>query len=202
MSESATIQSPPAGAIRTGKRELTAHRITVAAQELALEHGLDGFTMEQLAERAEVSRRTLFNYFPSKDDAVLGGPPVISEDALAAFTAGGPTGRLVDDLASLVLAVLAESPDTRDDVARGRAVMLANPRLITHAHQRLQESVESCLGMMEAREGRGFSRPRVDVAIALVLASFHLAMDRYLDTDSELAALFTETLATARDLLI
>ena len=39
-----------------------------------LEHGLDGFTMEQLAERVGVSRRTLFYYFPAKDDAVLGGP--------------------------------------------------------------------------------------------------------------------------------
>jgi AcrR family transcriptional regulator len=203
VSQSA-IQSTPAGALRIGKRQLTAHRITAAAQRLVLEHGLDGFTMDQLAEVAGVSRRTLFNYFPGKDDAVLGGPPVLEESVLDEFGGGGPTGRLLDDLAAVVQGILRESPDTREDVARGRRVMLENPRLIALAHQRLQESVESCMGYVEAREGPAFDRRRVDVAIALVLACFHLAMDRYLEDgveDSDLGQLFTGTLATAHDLL-
>jgi AcrR family transcriptional regulator len=198
------IEQPPVGALRIGKRQLTAHRITAAAQRLALEHGLDGFTMEQLAELTGVSRRTLFNYFPGKDDAVLGGPPVLDEAVLAEFGGGGPTGRLLEDLAAVVQGILRESPDTREDVARGRRVMLANPRLIALAHQRLQESVASCMGYIEAREGPNFDRRRVDVAIALVLACFHLAMDRYLEEgaeDSDLGELFAATLGTAHDLL-
>lgn len=91
MDESAIQQAAP-GASRLSKRALTAHRITTTAQQLVLEHGLDGFTMEQLAERVGVSRRTLFNYFPGKDDAVLGGPPSVDEDLLGTFRAGGPTG--------------------------------------------------------------------------------------------------------------
>ena len=81
--------------------------------------------------------------------------------------------------------------------------MLANPRLIALAHQRLQECVESCMVYIEKREGDAFVRTRVDVAIALVIACFHLAMDRYLDDDveSDLATLFTESLGTARELL-
>ena len=75
LSESATL--PPTTWGRADKRALTARRIVLCAQELTLEHGLDGFTMDDLAQRAEVSRRTLFNYFPSKDDAVLGGPPSV-----------------------------------------------------------------------------------------------------------------------------
>ena len=202
MNESAN-SALPAGALRTGKRELTAHRITTTAQQLALEHGLDGFTMEQLAEQVGVSRRTLFNYFPSKDDAILGGPPVLGAELLEEFSAGGPTGNLVDDLAAVVFAILEEDPGTRDDVARGRQVMLANPRLITLAHQRLQECVESCMVYIEKREGDAFVRTRVDVALTLVIACFHLAMDRFLDDDveSDLATLFHESLGTARELL-
>ena len=163
--------------------------------------------MDDLAQRAEVSRRTLFNYFPSKDDAVLGGPPVVDADLLATFTQGGPTGGLVDDLAAVVVRVLRESPDTREDIARGRAVMQANPRLVGFAHRQLQACIEACMPAIATREGRRFDRARVDVAIALILACCHLAMDRYLDSDVEddphrdLAVVFSDTLATARDLL-
>ena len=122
---------------------------------------------------------------------------------MAAFAEGGPTGDLVEDLAAVVVRVLRESPDTREDIARGRAVMQANPRLVGFAHRQLQAFVESVMPQIAAREGRRFDRARVDVAIALILACCHLAMDRYLDSDveTELAVAFTDTLATARQLL-
>ena len=202
MDESAIQQAAP-GASRLSKRALTAHRITTTAQQLVLEHGLDGFTMEQLAERVGVSRRTLFNYFPGKDDAVLGGPPSVDEDLLGTFRAGGPTGNLVDDVASIVLAILRDSPETREHTARGRQVMLENPRLITVGAERLRQSVESCVVHAERREGARFDRRRFDVAVGVVLVCFHIAMERYLDDDVEtdLSSLFSASLATARDLL-
>lgn len=190
------------GVVRAGRREQTAHRITRAAQKLVLDRGIDAFTMDQLAEQVGVSRRTLFNYFPSKDDAILGGPPVIAQEDLDVFSGGGPSGHLVQDLAALVLALLRDNPEERAEVARARQVMHQNPRLIALAHQRLQEAVESCLVRVEQREGARFSRTQADVAVALVLVSFHLAMDRFLDDDeAHLADLFTETLDTARQLL-
>ena len=201
MTQSAIPVTEP-GDTRAERRRLTAHRITGCAQRLTLERGLDGFTMDDLAELAGVSRRTLFNYFPGKDDAVLGGPPVLSAGLLGSFSTGGPHGHLVDDLAEVVLSILADSPETREDVARGRAVMRANPRLIALAHQRLEECVEACMPYIESREGTHFDRRRVDVAIALMLACFHVAMQRYLEAKSaDLSTLFTEALGTARDLM-
>ena len=91
---------------RSGGRPATASR--VCAQRLTDAHGLDGFTMDELAEAAEVSRRTLFNYFPSKIDAVLGEHPEISDRrARRRSVAGGPHGNLVEDLAELARAALA-----------------------------------------------------------------------------------------------
>ena len=54
--------------------------------QLTQGRGLDGWTMEDLAGAAEVSRRTLFNYFSSKVDAVLGavGSPIRRRDEVAA----------------------------------------------------------------------------------------------------------------------
>lgn len=41
------------------------------ALRLFLEHGFEAVSMAQLAQAANISRRTLFRYFPSKDDIVF-----------------------------------------------------------------------------------------------------------------------------------
>lgn len=51
----------------------TRHRqaILAAAEELVAERGGAGFSADDLAQRANVSRRTIFNHFPSLDDVLL-----------------------------------------------------------------------------------------------------------------------------------
>src|SRR6187455_2160947 len=102
--------------LREQKKVATAHRITRAAQQLAGQHGLDGFTMEELAEAADVSRRTLFNYFASKTDAVLGPEPEVPEADVEAFRSGGPHGNLIDDLAELARSALAVKQVDRETI--------------------------------------------------------------------------------------
>src|SRR3546814_4951087 len=58
--------------------------------------------MDELAEAAEVSRRTLFNYFPGKLDAVLGPGPELGNSHLETFQAGGPTGEFLQDTKVLI----------------------------------------------------------------------------------------------------
>ena len=70
------------GADRTEdrRRELRSV-ISAAAVDLVIERGLDAVTVDEIARAANVSRRTFFNYFPSKEDAVLGlREPVVSEE--------------------------------------------------------------------------------------------------------------------------
>ncbi|WP_086828708.1 TetR/AcrR family transcriptional regulator [Allokutzneria sp. NRRL B-24872] len=59
----------------TGLRELKKRRtreaISNTAIELFFEHGFDQVSISRIAEEAEVSRRTLFAYFPTKEDLVL-----------------------------------------------------------------------------------------------------------------------------------
>ncbi|GAB3960373.1 hypothetical protein GCM10027614_82070 [Micromonospora vulcania] len=44
-----------------------------AALRLAVEQGLDGITVEAIADAANVSRRTFSNYFSSKEEALFHG---------------------------------------------------------------------------------------------------------------------------------
>lgn len=53
--------------LRERNKQRVRERILAAASELFRSVGYDQTTMDQIAERAEISRGTLFNYFPTKD---------------------------------------------------------------------------------------------------------------------------------------
>lgn len=60
------------------------------ASGMALEIGLHKTTVEAIADAAGISKRTFFNYFPTKEDAVLGSqPPTLPDEAVTAFRADG-----------------------------------------------------------------------------------------------------------------
>lgn len=58
--------------LRDRKRAQTRARIEAAAIELVLRDGIDAATVDAISERADISSRTFFNYFESKDAAILG----------------------------------------------------------------------------------------------------------------------------------
>ena len=93
--------SQSATTTRAAKRLATSRRIMRAANELTLAAGFDGWTMDELAEVVDVSRRTLFNYYPAKIDAVLGPIPELPTEALETFRAKGPHGVLIEDCRAL-----------------------------------------------------------------------------------------------------
>lgn len=59
--------------LRIIKKEATEKALADAAFELALEHGLEGFVVEDVVQRAGYSRRTFANYFLRKEEAVVAG---------------------------------------------------------------------------------------------------------------------------------
>lgn len=57
--------------LRERKKRRTHAAISDAAIALFLEHGFNQVSVAQVAEAAEVSKRTLFAYFPTKEDLVV-----------------------------------------------------------------------------------------------------------------------------------
>jgi AcrR family transcriptional regulator len=57
--------------LRERKKQRTHSAISDAAIALFLERGFENVSITQIAEAAEVSRRTLFAYFPTKEDLVV-----------------------------------------------------------------------------------------------------------------------------------
>ena len=120
--------------LRERKRRQTQSALIADARRLTLVHGLGGFTIEQLCDDVGVSRRTFFNYFPSKEDAVLGlsgdGPP---EELLTRFVESGGAEHpvpLLEALIDLSVAVADRMGITREDYEAMHAVLQKEPQLI------------------------------------------------------------------------
>ena len=58
--------------LRETKRRATARALAQAAFDLALERGVDGFTIDDVAARAGYSRRTFANHYAGKEEAIVG----------------------------------------------------------------------------------------------------------------------------------
>ncbi len=69
--------------LRERKKAATRAAIRDAAMALFAEHGFAATTIDRIAEAADVSRATVFSYYPSKEDIVFGDASLAIE-ALAA----------------------------------------------------------------------------------------------------------------------
>ena len=170
---------PSATVVRSRRRHDAARGVTLVAQRLAIEHSLDGFTMDQLADPAGVSRRTLFNYFPTKDDAVLGELPTAEEGAFETFRAGGPSGRLLLDLGGLATHLIRAVSPEPTDVRTFQLVLERNPRLLIRANVRFEDYVAGFYREIAEREGNAADDIRPRVAIAVVVSLYEIALKEF-----------------------
>ncbi|MEX5259939.1 TetR/AcrR family transcriptional regulator [Kocuria sp. CPCC 205263] len=149
----------------------TRRSLIAGARRLTAERGLSGFTVDELCAEVGISRRSFFNYFASKDDAVLGTP---ARDPLEAFGEEFVAGGSAPDEAPLLTALqelvvrsfaLLEGPHDRTlllDVLRREPVLLQ--RLTETMERRLAELTE----LIARRQGCGDRDPFPGVAAAVV----------------------------------
>tara|TARA_R100000789_G_scaffold83820_1_gene79432 strand:+ start:228 stop:815 length:588 start_codon:yes stop_codon:yes gene_type:complete len=82
--------------LRERRRQTTARDIQKATLELALQHGLENVTTEEIAAAAGISTRTFFNYYTNKEAAAIGAPPDFREEDMEALRKG--TSSLAADI--------------------------------------------------------------------------------------------------------
>src|SRR5438094_1459442 len=90
--------------LRERKKQRTRETIARAGQQLFAERGYHATTLPDIAEAADVSTRTIFAYFPSKED-ILFSDFALMKDALAQALAERPDG--VDALETVREFILA-----------------------------------------------------------------------------------------------
>lgn len=187
-------QEQPLGLREKRKRESrdAMHR---AALELVCAHGLNAVTVEQIAERAGVSARTLFNYWGSKEAVVLGAEPA-SDVALVKVLQGRPADEdVAESLAVVQRAYLESATPDRSIRTLKRKVMRREPQLAQMSinyHNDVQRSlIETLAGRLEAEFDQDVAHDLATVAIydmfASVRAAFALSMRHDIDLFEALA---------------
>lgn len=136
--------------LREQKRLATRDAIEDAATKLVDGRGFNDVTVEEICEAAGISRRTFFNYFDSKDAAVLGGPSKeFTEDVRQRFLTE-PT----DNVLTLALHVVEAHMvgHHRDTVVAERRQRIATqPEAAMASMMRKREKVHELMRLIEQR---------------------------------------------------
>ncbi|WP_432562426.1 TetR/AcrR family transcriptional regulator [Kineococcus sp. SYSU DK003] len=114
--------------LRERRRAETTVLVAEAALDLALEVGWDAVTVDDVAARAGISRRTFFNYFATKDEALFHNAMEWRPDVLAQFRASHEP--LVDALEDLFLAQTSTEPHDRDRASQVLRLVEGSPELL------------------------------------------------------------------------
>jgi AcrR family transcriptional regulator len=167
--------------LRERKKAETRQAISAAALDLALAHGPGGVTVDDIAAAADVSPRTVFNYFATKEEAILGvDPERRSEvlDRLAARPAAEPP------LTSLREAMRSDDP-TAAVSWRARAGLAREHPQLQSAYVAGFTALEDDLTQVLA--DRLDLDPAVDPAprlvVAVALAALRVAVQNAIDVD-------------------
>jgi AcrR family transcriptional regulator len=125
MTEPAAIDTP---GLRERKRIATRRAIEVAAISLVQQHGLDAVTIDDIAREADVSPRTFFNYFASKEEAIVGrGLELPSQEEQDAFVAD--PAPLLTAMVTLLSPIITSALQDQEVLKLRRRLVKSDPDL-------------------------------------------------------------------------
>ena len=186
--------------LRERKKQETREALTRAALELFAERGYDETTLAEIAEAAGVSTRTIFAYFPSKEDILFATTEAMC-DALGDALRERPEG--TDALTALREFILASAHKKTDLDHKLGHVIAEDATLVSHKRARILRLQEELAAAIADDLGVGPEDLRPQVAAASISAAFEVLekQDRGLSrapTADEIAAAIDPIIAFVR----
>ena len=155
--------------LRERKKAQTRRALTAAAIRLSTERGSpDRVTVEEISEAADVSPRTFFNYFSSKEDAVLGVDPERRTELRAELELRPADEAPVEALRAALLST-AEDIDENAELWAQRLQLVRDHPSLSAGYVASFADFER--GMVEAMAARLGLDPDADLYPAIVVAT-------------------------------
>jgi AcrR family transcriptional regulator len=167
------------GGLRERKKRATRLALSEAALRLALDRGLEQLTVEEISEAAGVSARTFFNYFTSKEHALLGdGPAPPPQDRVTELV--GTARTVLDGLCLAVQASVAASAGSREQFRMRWELMEQHPALLPRLFARMEDFRATLATAVAAAAGGAATDAYPQLMASVALATMRVAVDRWL----------------------
>ena len=200
------VVGPPAATtgaegLRERKKALMRQQLSDTATRMFLARGFDAVRVSEIAAACEVSEKTVFNYFPTKESLVLDRWDSTAQALRARI--GDTSVHPVDTVRRILadeLGALTSWLDTQEDTAgaitlvqRFGELIATTPALRAYHNDTMNELVLTVSGLLADRAGLAADDPEPQIAAtALVgLWGVHLtALKKYLDSARTPAAVY------------
>ncbi|WP_017966802.1 TetR family transcriptional regulator [Rhizobium leguminosarum] len=161
---------------RERKRRQTRARIEQAAMNLFLQRGFEATTIEDITEAADVSKRSFFDYFPSKEEVVFAWQDAFADRLMAAIAAR-PVGEssvaaVEEAITATVIASVDEPGLASGDLIHRTPALKARDQL---KYARLEQKLAEALLLRKG--GDPLERTRMRVLAAIVIGALRVGAE-------------------------
>jgi AcrR family transcriptional regulator len=159
--------------LRELKKSQTRLLIADAARTLFTERGFDAVTVDDVAHAAQVSKKTVFNYFPTKEDLVLHRAEEREQQLLAAVRERAPGQTVVDAFRRVSLERTDHLAETVDAHRFGgfHHLVESTPALQRRMHETNAKLVRVVAAALRDQSGAGPDDPRPEAAAEMLLGA-------------------------------
>jgi AcrR family transcriptional regulator len=169
--------------LRERKKAKTRHALEDAAIELFKQQGFERTTVEQIADACEVSPRTFFRYFASKEEVLFGDAADKLQQIVAVLErrpAGEPPLESMRAATLSLVDVYEHERDRRKVIAE---IVAATPMLRAHGSERQDEWNDLAVDILTQHRGGADAAPTFEVRLAVgaATAAVKAAIQTWLD---------------------
>jgi AcrR family transcriptional regulator len=163
--------------LRERKKRATRQALADAALRLATERGPEHVTVEEICDAADVSVRTFFNYFASKEQAITGEDEFLSADEVTALVTTAPD--LIGGLRAVGMSVASAIASSREQVRARWELMERYPALLPRMHARLDDFARMLAAAVAARTGTDPEDAYPQLMASVGMAAMRTAIHRW-----------------------
>ncbi|MCA2180830.1 TetR/AcrR family transcriptional regulator [Nonomuraea glycinis] len=182
-------QPVPVVGRRERKKQATRAALGEAALRLSLRHGVENVTVEQIADEADIALRTFFNYFSSKEEAVMATLSAAAQELIAQFRARPRTESVLRAFREAVVVVMSQSDVAGRDFVPAFQLIRSTPTLVPHQLAVLAAQEKALAEAISARIGQPAADVYARLCAACALTALRVVLEAWLqrtaDTDQQ-----------------
>lgn len=176
--------------LRDRQRNDVRAEVIKAGIELFLANGFNETSVDEIAEKARVSRRTVFRHFVSKDDIIIAWSGAAAEDLVAAVHRRDPAEPALACLCSVLLEYVANNADQLPSALAIARLIADTPSLRARSAEKYVLWEERlCAALINRADSRPNATRLAPVAAAIAVGVFRVAASAWVDSNGRYSLL-------------